>query len=843
MKLSRPSVKSGMSVLLALLPSGAQAQQSSDAVTELGKVVTIASPLERSGDLMPNARTIPELFGTEISLRELPRSVTVLSPETLRQFGIRSFADLGRIGAGTQQVNYYGVAALPTLRGAKGSVYYNGMQRAYQRNEMPLSFGSAEAMDVVKGPAPAHFGPGMVGGFVNLMPKSPSFGDSRQALQLMVGNDDLYQVQADVSGTAPLFGKAVAARASITAQVAGSPYSRIRNDFLSTYIALKGTLSPALSFFSCAEFFHYKTNENAGWNRPTQELVDSGRYVIGEPVNVSSPAWGGYADRNAISASPALVVPSSIVETGVSSGFISSEQRSLLNNLATPEGRLAAYGASSPYLENQKEGYQYTPAYFAAGGRVFTAPLSTYQVLSDSSDYADSQNLLWYLEFKSQALPALPVRSQLLLDWVVTNKLSSYGYAASTRQLVLEEKLSIDRSFQFLGRLNLRTGVSVRYTGGKLLQDYTLEPFGRRDITRQDISPNTVILTGPQTGPDGLNFWSPTSQGGANISSNLWQFSAFAHAEHRLLPWLTTHLSFLAAHAPFRTHNPSEVDRATPAQDAALATRGNKNYANLSFSPVVSLLESVSAYATVQRGTSLDATQGGAVFGEGNFARNDLDEVGLKAELWKRRVFSSLSLFRWEQSQFDTRTLSPELLKGRGLEFELSARLSAPLTLIASAGWQRVRRLKPLPFRSMPLSEQQWALYGGVLNSQFGPAYFNPAEGRSPAANPDLVYPGFPETQYKLFLHLQLPGRFSIAGGPVISSAFWHNFDHSIRLPSSTVWNGTLSWDHPLLRLRLEIENLFNEAYYFGAEPVFGANTLVTKAPGLQWKLSASLHF
>jgi iron complex outermembrane receptor protein len=828
----------------ALLAAPLLRAQASPEVVELDRFITRETAVDRLGNLLPTSRPVDGIFGDDRALVDLPRAVTVLTEETLRQLGINSFDDLGKLGAGTQQPNYYGVPGTPTLRGAKGSVFFDGMQRAFQRNEMPLSFGSADAMDVVKGPAPAHFGPGLVGGFVNLVPKSPYFDQTRGSLKLTAGADDFYNAQLDTGGPTLLFGRPAAYRVSVTGQLAGSYYQRIHHDYASLYAALKTAVASDVTLFTGTEYFDFKSSENAGWNRPTPELLQSDRYVIGEPVNITSPAWGGNADRTAIYASPALVVPRATVDAGVTSGFITASQRTTLNDLATPAGRVAAYGASSPYLNNPNNGYQYTPAYFTAGGRVFTAPISGRQVLSDPNDHANSHDLFWFLDVANQRNPQRTVKSQAILDFVDTDKLSTYGYAIQTRQLVLEEKLSVIDRYDLLDGMTLTFGPSVRYTDGKILQDYTDEPFGRRDITLPTVSPNTVLLAGPQLAPDGLNYWSPTAAGGANVHSYLWQFTAFAYAENKLTRILTTHTSFLVADAPYRTRYPDEVDLATPAQRAALTTSDHRDYYNASFSPVLTIVDGLNLYATVQRGTSIDPTQGGAIFGKGNFGENELYEAGLKASLLDKKLFAGLDVFRWEQTQFDVLTVNPELLQGRGIEFELTYAPTADLTFIASAGWQRVRRGTPLPaIRAMPLTEQQWALYGGVFNNGFGPAYFNLSEAHRPAANPDLVYPGTPETQYKFFARYRLPGGWAVAGGPVVNAAYWQNFDRTLRLPGTVVWNLNATYDRGPWSALLAVDNAFDEQYFRGSEPVFGANTLITKAPGAQWRLSLTRRF
>jgi len=41
-----------------------------------------------------------------------------------------------------------------------------------------------------------------------------------------------------------------------------------------------------------------------------------------------------------------------------------------------------------------------------------------------------------------------------------------------------------------------------------------------------------------------------------------------------------------------------------------------------------------------------------------------------------------------------------------------------------------------------------------------------------------------------------------------------------------------VAWRQPRYEVLVGVENLFDEDYYLGADPVFGANAVVTKAPG-----------
>lgn len=851
---------------LATAPVGAQTTSPlNDDEIALEEFITRESARANDGDLLPTSRPTLSVFG-EQSVLEVPRSLLVLTRELMETAQIEDFSDLNKIGAGTQQINYYGVPGAPVLRGAKGGVFFHGMQRAYQRNEMPLSFGSLDAMDVVKGPAPAQFGPSQAGGYVNMIPKSPFFDRRRGSLRVSASDTGLVRAQIDQGGPFLAGGERPAAyRLSLTGQAGDSYYDGVRNDFASLYGALKIRLAPDVSLFTGGEYYNFQSNENAGWNRVTQALLDRGEYIVGEPISIVSAAWGGVANRDILSRTgaafnPALVVSAATVDAGVTAGFINVAQRDAMLDLSDSAERAIAYSdprvtpAMLADITQSTSGYQYTPGYFAAGGRVFTAKVDGSTVLRDANDHADSQNLLWFADLEDHRSAETTRRLQFMLDVLETKKLSSYGYAIDTEQFLVELKGTLERRFDVLDGMLVNGGASVRYTDATVLQDYSVEPFSRRDITAATVSPNTIILTGPQRGPDGLNFWSPTPQGGANAHSQLWQLSAFAYAINQINARLATTTSFLAAWAPYTTQYPSGVDRVPAGSPLRAKVSDERSYYSASFSPVFAVTDEVRLYATAQYGTAIDPHQGGAITGKDNFTKNQLLEAGAKASLLDARLFVSACLYGWEQERFDTRMAVAEPLEGDGWELEFTWAPGGGLTLIGSFGEQHMRREANLtPFRAMPLSDEQYALYGGIFNHAFGPAWSdrrdeegNPialSEGRRPAANPDLDYPGFPEKQAKLLAVWRHENGLGLSGGPIWSGASWHNFDHTLRLPSSIVWNAAISYRAARWSAELSCENLTAEDYFLGFEPVFGANTLVTKAPGRVVRATVTVPF
>lgn len=806
--------------LLLPLCRGLAQPAAADPVTELDRFIVRESAAYRAGEVLPTSRPVDSVFGAGQSVLDLPRAITVLTPELMVRYDLQNLADLARIGAGTQAANYFGIPGTPYLRGAKASVFFNGMARAYQRNEMPVSFGSLEALDIVKGPAPAHLGPVPEGGYVNFIPKTPYFDRSRGTFTFTGGSHDLARVQLDYGGPVLLGRWPAAYRVSLTAQDADTYWKNVGNNYVSAYAALKVRPREDLAVFTGTEYYDFRSNENPGWNRVTQDLIDHGEYLIGEPQNIVSPAWGGKADQSLITAPGAF--------TGQPANF-----RALILPAAIAEARLSP--ALLSLMEDRRAtdgGYRYTQAYFDAGGKPLTVKIDGSTVLSDPDDYANSRDFLWFLDAVSTRSPDRTVTFKSLVERLATDKHSSYGYAMQTRQLVIENKLLVEQRHLRPADTTLSWGGSLRYSYGWTVQDFAAEPFNRRDISRPTISANSKVPAGGDLDPNGRNLWS-TSIGGST-ESDLWQAAIFGLAQTRWSERFSTMASVRAESDKYTADLPVEVDRATLAQRLAAERRGSKNHGSGALSALWRLRPDANLYASYQRGTALQPGQGGTVNSKSNFARAELKEIGTKWALLDGRLFASLAAYEWSNARFNDRENRAERLRGRGSELEVTWAPTAQFSVIASAGAQRVFRLDPLGFRARYGTAERIAMEAGSLDAGVTP---------TPALNPQLIYPGTPESQAKLDLAWQPVPAWSFSLGTVWSHAFYHNFERTLVLPESLVWRGSIRWQHGRLGLRLGVENLFNADYFLGADPNFSHNDLVTKAPGREIKLTATWSF
>lgn len=798
----------------------------------LDRFIVEQSAAALADTMMPTERDLSGIFGDLRSILDVPRSVTLISPQIMEQFNIQDFGDLVKFGAGTQQANFYGVAGTPQIRGEFGGAFFNGMLRAFNRNERPLSFGSLEALEIIKGPTPADFDATHVGGAVNMIPKSPFFDRRRGSASVEVGSWNKYRFDGDVGGPVLLPGDTPAAyRVSFTAQLAESYYDDVNNDFASIYAAIKVQPSDSVQLFTGVEFFEYRSNENLGFNRLTQDLIDNGRYIIGQGVDVTSPAWGGFADRdvliNQFFPNPfagrqhvafgaedffALAVPTSVVDQAVSEGRISGAQRALLLDLRNDDDLRRAYGDLYDDYAVVQDAFRYTREYIDSGGEVFTAPIADSNTLSDKRDFADSTNFFWFGDLDFSPSEARTITWKNIFEYLETSKNSSHGYGFYSEQVVFDTKLLV-REREWIPNSVLSYGANLRYHFAKQLQDFATQPYTRRDLLA-GATGNDFVFAGALRNPQGQRLWVP----GASRESETISTGIFGTLQTDWTDRFSTLVAVRGDYADFDVDMPSEVDLATPAQiQGRRDSSGSVSYLNFSINPSFRINEGVSIYAAYQQGTSVTPTQAGVIDGENSFNDSELIEVGLKMSLLDNRLFSSIAYYQYEQSSFDEQGGAASEREAEGFELEFTYVATENLTFIGSVNWQEVTVVNGPGFRQAYSTPQDFALAGSVQNTT-----------TQPVSNVDR--PGFPKTTAKLFGIYRL-NEIGVSMGARWQEAFDLNYERTLKAPSATIIDMAVFYETDTWRLRVAGENIFSEKYFRGGnDPEFSSSILATRA-------------
>ncbi|MGQ0697223.1 MAG: TonB-dependent receptor [Panacagrimonas sp.] len=286
-----------------------EAAKPSDAPVQLDTVVVEAKKPNETPEL-PSALKIDGTFGDGRALLDTPRSVTPISKELIDSAALVGLRDLTRVAPNTYGPNTFGASSLPTIRGQFGEIFQDGLRRQGGNNGLglPLSFNSVEQIDVVKGPPPVVLGSTQrVGGFINLSPKRPDLKDSRGSVSVSGGTWDRYRQQFEYS--TPLQAGRSGVLLSVETRDEDSFYDYAQYESRDLYAAYRLSPSDDTVFDLSVEYFDVDFTDIAGFNRPTQDLIDRGIYITGQGVQQA----GGPTPGSTVPAGGSVVSPTGTV--------------------------------------------------------------------------------------------------------------------------------------------------------------------------------------------------------------------------------------------------------------------------------------------------------------------------------------------------------------------------------------------------------------------------------------------------------------------------------------------------------------------------------------------------
>jgi outer membrane receptor for ferrienterochelin and colicin len=256
---------------------------SEPAPTATMKTIVVTAPTvapDTTTSVLPTDSPVSSVFGNDMSVKDTPRSVTVLSPALLQAYDVRSLQDLSRTAPSAYQTDQFGGYSVPNIRGQEAEVFINGQQRTTRSDGPPTSFNSIESADIVNGPASSVYGPtGYTGGYVNFVTKQPFFDAWHSTSSFTYGSYDTKRWMEDFG--APIIDNELAFRASYMGEDSGSYYNNIENKSQDGFFALAYKPSSEFHVDFNTEIQVVRFNENTGFNRPTQDLIDNHNYLAG----------------------------------------------------------------------------------------------------------------------------------------------------------------------------------------------------------------------------------------------------------------------------------------------------------------------------------------------------------------------------------------------------------------------------------------------------------------------------------------------------------------------------------------------------------------------------------
>jgi iron complex outermembrane recepter protein len=176
-----------------------------DALTRM-KPIIVEGQLIREG---LKAETQSSASKMELSLRETPQSVTVITQESLRARQVVDFGQALELSAGVNQYSgpgpFGGQAGFgfneTTIRGIQIDALHDVREDGFINSTYYAIPDMAiyDRIEIVKGPSSVIYGRGSAGGLINRIRKKP-LAESRAQVELSAGSFDTYRADVDVTG-------------------------------------------------------------------------------------------------------------------------------------------------------------------------------------------------------------------------------------------------------------------------------------------------------------------------------------------------------------------------------------------------------------------------------------------------------------------------------------------------------------------------------------------------------------------------------------------------------------------------------------------------------------------
>ncbi|MEO1135485.1 MAG: TonB-dependent receptor plug domain-containing protein, partial [Pseudomonadota bacterium] len=252
------------------------------------QIIVVADPLELIE--LEDSRAV---MGLDLSYADAPRTVNVISDALIDRFSIETVDDLAAFAPGTFTGSFFGVPGSVSLRGNRADTYFRGFKRVENPGTFPTPLGASERIEIVKGPTPAIYGAGRVGGFLNITPQTARTAkdigaDGRLlAVSGTLGSYDKRIIRADAGAAFEMGGLDAGVFAHAEYENSNSYYRGISPErtLVQSAFTLAGDGFEAEVggvYFSSDGY-----KQTIGWNRVTQALIDDGTYITGRDTDLS----------------------------------------------------------------------------------------------------------------------------------------------------------------------------------------------------------------------------------------------------------------------------------------------------------------------------------------------------------------------------------------------------------------------------------------------------------------------------------------------------------------------------------------------------------------------------
>jgi len=657
------------------------------------------------------------------------------------------------------------------VRGTPGEVYFRGVRRLDNPGNYPTPIGASSSVDIVRGPASPIYGPAKIGGYLNFNPKSAKVGRGQYLdsptgqFSYTTGSWDKNVLTAEVGGPGKLAGKELG--------------YYIETDQTVLQAAFDMDLTENLSVEFGGMYHKYDGNQNAGWNRVTQDLIDNGTYITGNAKPLDADGDGSISHFEYFAAN-LFVEVDPLTEDG--SSF--SDDMALVDVGTAQLGRDQTLIAADDVLENEV-----TTLYF------------------DMIYYADE----W------------EIKNQFFYESYENLNENAYGFSQFHDAYVIEDKVifateyesdSLFAQFQF--------SPSIRYTDFESGDDFINEFFDRRD------------LTGPSTALDRRLLATRAGFGYSNYDvGNYLNLGVAAMTDLTWENGWNVVLGLRYDSVDVESTTPGGItlfggDEDVTAEDKEDGISWN---ASVSYKTDFGLIP----YITVAEQATIVAGQGANIDVEnipgGFFDTSELFEYGVKGSFLDDSLYVALSIYEQERTDINAQsTVTNNTTLNEGTEFELRWVVNEQLVLTAVYTNIEVTNLTVLDGGGF-----QFGFFGAedFANIDDPSIFFGGTpNGNTAYGNLSAIKAGIPENTYGLTATYDFLNGYAASVSVVNADEVSSGFSGSVTLPSYTLVNAGVSYQAEDWSVNLTVKNLTDEDYFRSNFPdLFGSQIVLPELP------------
>ena len=767
-------------------------------------------------------------FGLDLTLLETPRSVTEVSADLIKSYGLRSVDDLVRLTPGAFTSSFFGIRGAMDIRGAAADNYFRGFRRIANPGAFNTIVRGAESLEVLRGPVSPLYGHGSVGGQLNYSPKT-SKSETAKYITSPTGRVDatlgsydqkLLAVEYGAPFTTP-GGKQAGVYFFGEVEKSGSFYK----GYAPTSELAQLAFDMDFSENTTLEFgIQYQTSDSVqvpGWTRVTQELVDSGQYITGTPSALNDLTSLVGADR---------LTPQESGNVGAFAPFFLNNSFSKTTNFCGPSD---AQGLTFTY-----KGVTRDVCAFPVVNPITNIGISSINhrtTYIDPLDFADTEAITAYFDVVTQLSENLTWKNQFFYDYLDHTKHQSWGFTAlypGVEHMEVRSSLTFDYSTESFETQTI-VGLNVRKEDTDHKEAWWDENFDRRDMlvgpTPDDridwavVDPwaNATILYDEDGAPSGL-------EGTVRRNFNGEQKSRMLNTGLFFLSDISFGKLNLLIGGRYDQFDVDSRDDALALMGIPYDTRGtlsdDDDATSYNFSLSYSTDFGLRPYITVAESSSLSTNQVGGInpgaVADMSFVQtSEITEGGFKYSGMDGAFYAAIAYYDQERTFRDGQTQAIIAQFGKGLEAETRIVFNESFYLTATLTNSDITEISDGALAV--INHAQFAEQNGLAVTDLYNGRISGSRSTFVGSQTEVDTPGLPDTvasAYGSYVFAAGDAEMVASLGFTYADETYMDVTESTLLPSYFVWTTSLSYLTNNYEVMATVNNLFDEEYYTKAD-------------------------